>query len=87
MLKDLIAQNARYILIGLGGLLAGVGLMPVEKVGPLADNIITMVGAAMWVGTQLWGIYVKWNTRSVPMATAERRDVPTVDAVTGAIER
>lgn len=85
-MKDLIFQNARYFLIGIGGLLAGMGLMPVEKVGPLADQIITMVGAAMWVGSQLWGIYVKWNTRAVPLKTAERRDVPTTSPITGAVE-
>ncbi len=42
------------------------------------------MGAIGTIGAVLWGIYVKTGTTPVPIATAERKDVPTVSGATGA---
>jgi hypothetical protein len=78
----------RYIMIAVGGILVGKGMWGVtqadvpdivDKVMPIGGAFITGIGA-------LWGIYVTYNTRAVPISIAARPDIPTVSPVTGAIE-
>lgn len=80
MTWDSVWQILRYVLIGLGGFLSGKGYIT-------AENVELYVGAIGSIGAILWGLYVKAGTKSVPVATAARADVPTVSAATGAIQQ
>lgn len=85
-MNDATLVIARYAIFGLLAYLGGKGVIPKESVQGFGDqimNAIPLIGAA---ATALWGIWVRWNTRSVPIATALRADVPTVNPATGATE-
>jgi len=76
---DLVWQNLRYLLIAIGVALAGRicnGCIGGPEIEQIAGLIITGL-------TWAWGIYVKWDTKTVPAATAARVDIPTVSAATG----
>lgn len=85
-MPDSFWVNIRYALIALGVGLAtkySGGLISPEN----AEALITpVVGAAIAIGTALWGNYVRSGTKAVPTATAKRDDVPTVSAATGQVE-
>lgn len=85
-MNDTIWQTVRYILIGLGSFLAGKGKIDAAQVPALADQIIQIASGAVAVGAAAWGLYVKWNTKPVPVETANRSDVPTVNSATGAVQ-
>jgi hypothetical protein len=72
-------------LVFFGAYIFGSHLQP-NEVTQLADLIIAFIGAAVALGTVAWTWYVRWGTRAVPTRTAERRDVPTVSALTGQVE-
>lgn len=84
---DLFWQNLRYTLVSMGtGLIvkyAGAFFSP-DQAASLSEGL---VGLVFLGGAVAWGNYVKFRTKSVPDATAARRDVPTVSGATGAIER
>jgi hypothetical protein len=84
---DVWMQVLRYVLIGLGGYLAKRGVIPDDQVAGVVDQIINAVGPLMLAGGAIWGVWVKWRTKAVPAATAARIDVPTVNPVTGAVQR
>lgn len=86
MMNDQIWVTLRYILIGGGSYLAGRGKIPLTDVSMYADTIIQILSGATAVAASAWGLYVRYNTRAVPLATAERKDVPTVNAATGVTE-
>lgn len=77
MTWDRIWQILRYVLIAGGSFLVGKGYID-------AAGVETIVGAIGAIGTVVWGLYVKTGTAAVPIATAERKDVPTVSGATGA---
>lgn len=85
-MNDQLWITLRYILIGGGSYLAGKGKIPMADVSVYADGIIQILSGVTALATVAWGLYVRWNTRAVPIATAERKDVPTVNAATGATE-
>lgn len=86
-MNDQIAMLLRYALIMGGSYLAGKGGLPAEQVGPLADQIIQLGGGVAALGSALWGVYVKWNTKTVSATTGARANVPTLSALTGAVEK
>jgi hypothetical protein len=85
-MNDQMWQSIRYMLIAGGSFAAGRGKISPEQVLPLVDQVMQVGGAVVAAGTAAWGLYVKFRTRAVPIKTAERRDVPTVSPVTGAVE-
>lgn len=83
---DLIWQNLRYTMITIGaGLIVKYtgAFFTAAQASSVAEGI---VGGAVFLGAIVWGNYVKYRTRAVPVETAARPDVPTVSALTGAIE-
>ena len=84
-MNDQLWQAIRYFLIAGGSYLAGRGHIPIEGVAPLADLAIQVASGAVALASALWGLYVRWNTRTVTAATADRADVPTVSMVTGKV--
>jgi hypothetical protein len=74
----------RYCLISGGAFVAGKGYVTMDDVAGFVDKLPALIGALTAAGTAAWGLYVKWNTRSVPPNTAARVDVPTINPVTGA---
>lgn len=88
-MNDNVWQLARYALIGGGMWIAGQskGNINASEVTSAVDLLMVAGGAVVSAGTAAWGLYVKWRTRSVPERTAARPDVPTVNTVTGAVER
>jgi hypothetical protein len=74
----------RYAAISIGSFLAGKGYVTMDQVNTVIDRAPEVAGAAVSLGTMIWGIYVRLGTKAVPAQTAARRDVPTVSPVTGA---
>jgi hypothetical protein len=72
-------------LVFFGAYLFGSHLQP-HEIQQTADLIIAFTGAAIALGTAVWTFYVRWGTRAVPTKTGERKDVPTVSALTGQVE-
>ena len=79
MNSDSVWQIIRYGMIALGSWFAARGYVTGEQ----WELIIAGIGTMFPV---IWGLFVKSGTRAVPEATADRKDVPTVSAATGAIE-
>lgn len=84
MTSDSVVQVIRYLMLIVGGGLTFLGWATPTEVATLTTSIIAAVGPVMTVGTFVWGLYVKWKTKSVPVHVAARIDVPTVSSVTGA---
>lgn len=80
MNADTIWQLIRYGLIALGTWFASRGWVTGEQ----WETILAGIGTLFPV---LWGLFVKSGTKAVPVAVAERSDVPTVSAATGAIQK
>ena len=78
MTWDTIWQILRYILIAVGSFVVSKGWFSDEMVQ-------STIGAVGTIGAVIWGIYVKANTKAVPIATANRPDVPTVSGATGKV--
>ncbi len=85
-MNDQFWQTVRYVLIGGGGFLAGRGKIDPAQVAPIADQIITIGSGAVSLAAAAWGLYVKWQTATVPAATAARPDVPVVSSATGELK-
>lgn len=86
MNKDTWFVAARYILIGGGAFLAGKGYVTMDQVHDFADKLPTIVAGVTSAAATIWGLYVRFGTKAVPVATAARADVPTVSAATGAVK-
>lgn len=80
MNQDTIWQIIRYGLIAVGGYFTNKGIVS-------SDQWTTIVGALGTIFPIAWGLYVKFNTKAVPAATAARVDVPTVSAATGTVQK
>lgn len=79
MTSDTIWLMVRYLLLAAGALLTGHGLAT-------ESGVNDAIGAIGVLFTFAWGVYVHWNAKSVPVETAARADVPTINPVTGAQE-
>lgn len=79
MTSDTIWLMVRYILMAAGASLTAHGLATEADVN-------AVIGALGVIFTFAWGVYVHWNTKAVPVETAARADVPTINPVTGAQE-
>jgi hypothetical protein len=84
-MNDSAWVGIRYVLIGLGSYFAGRGKIDPSQVAPMADQAINILSGAVALGAAVWGLYVRWQTRAVPEATAARKDVPTINPVTGSV--
>lgn len=86
MSNDLVWQAIRYTLLAAGMWMSARNWIPVDQVAPMVDRLIQFGSLGVSIATATWGFYVKFRTKSVPLATAQRADVPTVHPATGAIE-
>lgn len=82
-MNDSMWVTVRYALIGLGSYFAGRGKLDPAQVAPMADQLISIASGAVALGTAVWGFYVRFRTVAVPLATAARKDVPTISPATG----
>lgn len=87
MNTDLIVQLLRYAVLAIGGLIVGAGLASKEQLASFSNMIPEVVSTISMIGAAVWGLYVKWNTQSVPTAIADRPSVPVVSGVTGQIKK
>lgn len=78
MNMDIVWQLVRYGLLAVGGFFVHKGTVT-------EDSLTTIVGAVMDGLAALWGIYVKFGTKAVPVSVADKPSVPTVSAATGQI--
>jgi hypothetical protein len=90
-MTDTFWINVRYILIAAGVALATKYLGSIFNeasattlITPIVDIIIGLVMAG---GAAAWGNYVRAGTKAVPVATANRTDVPTVSPVSGQVQK
>jgi hypothetical protein len=86
-MNDQVAMLVRYALIMGGSYLAGRGGLPADQVGPLVDQAIQLGGGLTALGSTVWGLYVKWGTKTVSAQTGARANVPTLSPVTGVVEK
>lgn len=88
-MKDETWVAVRGTLMVGGGFLAGAGYAKMEDITRVIDSIpaiISAVSAVAAVGSFFWAQWVRWRTRAVPIETAMRVDVPTINPATGAKE-
>lgn len=83
-MHDLVWQNLRYVLIAGGTYGVAKGWLSADQVGPGVELATQAISGVVAAGAWAWGIYVKWDTATVPAKTAMRADVPTVNTATGA---
>jgi len=67
---------ARYILIIASAIVATEGTLNEEV-------IRAVLGAASGLAAAVWGVYVNWGTKSVPVEAVVVHDLPVVSPVTG----
>ena len=79
MNADTVWQIIRYVLIAVGGWFASRGYVS-------GDQLETVVGGLGALFPVLWGLFVKFNTKAVPVKVANRADVPTVSGATGQVQ-
>lgn len=90
-MNDTSALSIRYLVTiafatWLGSITKGAITGDVAK--SIAETLIEGgVAAAGTFGPWLWALFVRWNTKAVPLSTANRADVPTVNNLTGAVQR
>jgi hypothetical protein len=80
MNQDTLWQLIRYGLIAAGSFFVGKGYITSEQV-------TTVVGAIGAIFPVLWGLYVKFGTKSTTVEAAQRSDVPTVSGATGTVQK
>jgi hypothetical protein len=70
----------RLVLCTVGGVMAG------NSAGAITEGEVTgLVGAAISMASIAWGIYVRWNARSVPIEVAIKPDIPVQSSLTGQV--
>ena len=79
MNSETIWQILRYALLAGGGYFVNKGLLTNDALTSIISGFGTLFVAA-------WGIYVKAGTKAVPEAVANRPEIPTVSAATGATQ-
>jgi hypothetical protein len=85
-MNDIVWQAIRYSLIAVGTWMAARNYIPVTEVAHLADNIVSFLSLGVSIVSAAWGFYIAWKTKRVPLTTAQRPDVPTINPATGAIQ-
>lgn len=86
-IPDVYVGLFRQVLVGIGTPIAAKYGIDAATTGSIADLLLAFVGAGFTLGSAVWLICVKSGTRSVPTATADRKDVPTINPITGSVER
>ena len=87
--REITWVQVRNILLAFSGVAVGLGLGTDVQIRELIDAVGTVVGAlgaAVYIGTTVWQWFVRFKTMSVPVATGERKDVPTISPASGAVE-
>lgn len=91
-MSDQLWQTVRYFIILGGGFLVGKGWATTDQVAQAADLIIQIGSASAAVAAIVWGWYVTWGTKKVPItaiaeiAAVERITIPVVSSATGKVE-
>jgi hypothetical protein len=85
-MKDETWVAVRGTLMVGGGFLAGAGYAKMEDITKIVDAIPTIVSGVTALASLCWALWVRINTRAVPIETAQRVDVPTVSPISGAKE-
>ena len=69
-----------------GGILVGRGTISQEQLSQFLTDLPSIVGGFLMLGTTVYGLYVKWNTKTVSAEIGAKPSVPTLSSVTGATE-
>ena len=92
-MNDQVWTLVRYALVGGGMFLASYGYFKPEDVPGLVDTVMpalkdlaTAIGSGIAAGGAIWGLYVGWRTKRVPVA-ALAANTKVVNPMSGAIER
>lgn len=80
MNADTIWQIFRYMLMAVGGYFVNKGWVD-------NDSLTTIISGMGTLFVTAWGLYIKWNTKTVPADVAAKPSVTTVSPVTGAVEK
>jgi len=86
MNKDFWAMMLRNVLIAASAMMMGAGIASEGEVKGIVQNVDTLwagVGAAIYLGTTVWQIAVRYRTKTVSTNTGNRPDVPTLSPLTG----
>ncbi len=93
-MNDNIWTLVRYVMIGGGVAIATTsGWFKSDDVTPVVDTLIPVmqdiavaVGAIMTASTAIWGLYVGWKTKRVPIETLTVHD-DVINPMSGAVEK
>lgn len=85
-MNDIFWVGLRQLMMIGGTYLATKYGVDAATVGGAVDLVISAATSMIAAAGALWGLYVRMGTKAVLIKTAERIDVPTVSAVTGATE-
>jgi hypothetical protein len=83
MTSDSVVSMVRQVTLIIGTILVTLHWATGADVSAASDAILTVVGGTLAFASIVHNVYTKWATKSVPLATAERSDVPTINPVTG----
>jgi hypothetical protein len=86
-MKDVYWTLLRQLLLVVSAPLAAKYGVDAATSGALIDAFIAVGMSSVTAGTMAWGLYIRKGTVAVSETTGARKDVPTVSAATGAIER
>jgi len=73
----------RAILMIVASFMAGKGYFSEADFSTFLDKLQAAWPGIIALATAGWALWVRTNTVAVPIATGQRKDVPTVSAVTG----
>lgn len=70
----------RQVLTLVGGLLAGAGVISASQSATLTNDVITIVPAAVSIGSLAWSVYAHWNMVKVHEKTSVVTGTGTLSA-------
>lgn len=86
-MSDIFWVGLRQLMMIGGTYLATKYGVDAATVGSTVDLVISAATGVTAAAGALWGLYVRLGTKAVLVKTAERVDVPTVSAMSGATEK
>lgn len=75
---DTVMVLVRYAVLALGSVLVTRGVIQ-------ESDVELVIGGISAVLPVVWGVFVRWNTKAVPIGTA--KSSPVVSPVTGSVQK
>ena len=83
--NDNIWVTIRDLMKIVGTMLATAGVIEHKDAAAIFAQLDVLIPALVALAGIIWGQWVRWRTKAVPIKTAMREDVPVVSAATGQV--